>query len=410
MKFATSRLGRRTVLAGGAAALAVGVAPFNIGRAQANKLKVGVLLPRSGLQAQIGIDCQRAADLAPALLKSKGFGDMELVLGDTETNPQIARAQAEKLIDQGIHVLTGCFDSGQTLAAAQVCEQKGIPFVVNIAAVPSLTEQGFKTVFRNFPTGPMIATDAFLLQKEMFQATGKAPKTVVLMHANDTFGTSQADAATKLIDKFDMPYKFVERISYDPAARDLSAEVRKGKSTNAEAVWVISRLNDAILLTREMVKQRWEPMGIISSGPGWYEGQYMQALGKHSDDVVSLVPWYDPNKPMSKALVAAIEKAHPGLTVNTNHAHTFEAMLIIADAYKRAGSTDSAKLIEALEKTDLKDNVTVGPGVKFDEKHQNPKTRCSAVQNRGGRNLAIFPAEAAETKPVWPMTPWSKRT
>jgi hypothetical protein len=41
----------------------------------------------------------------------------------------------------------------------------------------------------------------------------------------------------------------------------------------------------ARLMTREMVKQRWEPMGIISSGPGWYEGQYMQALGKHGDDV-----------------------------------------------------------------------------------------------------------------------------
>ena len=56
---------RRTVSAGlGAAALA-GFAPFNIVRAQAAALKVGVLLPRSGAQAGIGQDCQRGVDIAP---------------------------------------------------------------------------------------------------------------------------------------------------------------------------------------------------------------------------------------------------------------------------------------------------------------------------------------------------------
>ena len=406
-----ARLTRRTVMTSAAAAAAVaGVAPFNIGRAQAAKLKVGVLLPRSGAQAQIGIDCQRGADIAVGVLKAKGYPELEFVLGDTETNPQIARAQAEKLIDQGIHVLTGCFDSGQTLAAAQVCEQKGIPFVVNIAAAPQITEQGFKTVFRNFPNGPRIATDAFLLQKDLFAATGKAPKSVVLMHTNDTFGSTQANATNGLIGKFDMPYKIAESIAYDPLARDLSAEVRKAKSTGAEALWVISRLNDAILITREMIKQRWEPMGILSSGPGYYEPSYLTTLGKYADDVVSLVPWFDANKPMAKAMVAALASKYPNILPNTNHSHTFEALLIAADAYKRAGSTAPAKLIEALEKTDLKDNVTVGPGVKFDAKHQNPDTRCSAIQNRAGLTPAIFPAAAAEAKPIWPMRSWAKRT
>lgn len=409
MMKAASRVSRRNVLAGGAAVAATSIAPFSIGRAQAAKLKVGVLLPRSGPQAQIGIDCQRGADVALAVLKAKGFPEIELIAGDTETNPQIARAQAEKLIDQGIHVLVGCFDSGQTLAAAQVCEQKGIPLVVNIAAVPSLTEQGYKTVFRNFPTGGMIATDAFALQKELYAATGKAPKTVVMIHANDTFGSSQADAAFGLISKMDMPYTFVERISYDPTARDLSAEIRKGKGTNADAVWFISRLNDAMALCREMVKQRWEPMGILSSGPGWYEGQFLQNLGKHGDDVISFIPWYDPNKAMSKAMEAEFAKQFSALQLNTNHAHTFEALLISADAYKRAGATDAAKLIEALQKTDIKDNVTVGPGVKFNEKGQNTATRNSAIQNRAGKTPTIFPAAAAETKPIWPMRGWDKR-
>ena len=60
---------RRHVLAGAAATAAVLAAPAMV-RAQGGALKVGVLLPRSGLQAGIGQDCQRGVDIAPAILKS----------------------------------------------------------------------------------------------------------------------------------------------------------------------------------------------------------------------------------------------------------------------------------------------------------------------------------------------------
>ena len=63
-----------------------------------------------------------------------------------------------------------------------------------------------------------------------------------------------------------MPYKIKETISYDPTARDLSVEVAKAKATGAEALLMVSRLNDAILLTRELVKQRWSPMAVLSMG------------------------------------------------------------------------------------------------------------------------------------------------
>ncbi len=399
---------RRHFLAGAAAGTAAAAVPLKYAAA-ADKLKVGILLPRSGIQAQIGIDCQRGADVAPEVLRAAGFPEMEYMLGDTETNVQIARAQAEKLINDGANLIVGCFDSGATFAAAQVCEQKGIPLVINIAAANKITEQGYKTVFRNFPTGPMIVKDAFLNQKELFKISGATPKTVALLHVNDTFGTGLSNALVALTPKFKMPFKIVEKISYDPAARDLSAEVRRVKSSKAEALWVVSRLNDAILLTRELVKQRWEGMGILSTGPGWYEKQYLQATGKYGNDVINLVPWYDPNKQMTKALTAAFTKKFPDYNLNTNHSHTFEALLIAADAFKRAGSTDATKLIEALKATDIKNNVTVGPGIHFNEKGQNPDTKNSGVQNRDGKNLSVLPVAAAVTKPVWPMTPFRKR-
>ena len=112
--------------------------------------------------------------------------------------------------------------------------------------------------------------------------------------------------------KFNMPYKIVETIAYDPAARDLSVEVAKAKATGADALLMVSRLNDAILLTRELVKQRWSPMAVLSMGPGWYEDQYLKTLGKLADGPLSFVPWYDPNKTLSKQLEAALAKAYPG--------------------------------------------------------------------------------------------------
>ena len=56
---------RRTVALGLGTGILAGIGPFNIVRAQGAALKVGVLLPRSGVQAGIGQDCQRGVDIAP---------------------------------------------------------------------------------------------------------------------------------------------------------------------------------------------------------------------------------------------------------------------------------------------------------------------------------------------------------
>ena len=133
-----------------------GTSPFSIGRAQGAGLKVGVLLPRSGVQAGIGQDCQRGVEITAGILKDLKLPDLAIMNGDTESNVDVARSRAERLISEGAQLLVGAFDSGQSTAIAQVAEQKGIPFVINIAAAPPITEQGYKFVFRNFPTAPMI--------------------------------------------------------------------------------------------------------------------------------------------------------------------------------------------------------------------------------------------------------------
>jgi branched-chain amino acid transport system substrate-binding protein len=408
--YSTGGISRRTFSAGlGAAGLLAGTTPFNIVRAQGAPLKVGVLFPRSGYQAGIGQDCQRGVDVAGGLLKDLGYPALQVVNADTESSVDVARSRAEKLIGEGAQLLIGAFDSGQSSAIAQVAEQKGIPYVINIAAAPPITEQGYKFVFRNFPTAGMILSDAFANQKEVFAAAGASPKSVVFLVENDTFGVAMQKGISVVMPKFDMPYKVLDTISYDPTARDLSVEVAKAKATGAEALLVVSRLNDAILLTRELVKQRWSPQAILSMGPGWYEDQYLKTLGKLADGPLSFVPWYDPNKPLSKKLEEAIAKAHPGLNMNTNHVYTFEALLVAADAYKRAGSTDPKALADAVRTTNITNNVSPGPGIMFNAKGQNDKLKDSAIQNRGGKLVTVAPKQAANAKVEWPMKPYDKR-
>jgi branched-chain amino acid transport system substrate-binding protein len=408
-KSKSARLTRRSFSLGAGAAIVTGGAPFAIARAQGAALKVGVLLPRSGVQAGIGQDCQRGVDIAPDILKGLGLPPLQIMNGDTETKVEVARERAEKLIVDGAQLLIGAFDSGQSTAIAQVAEQKGIPYVINIAAAPQITEQGYKFVFRNFPTAAMILGGAFAGQKEVFAQAGAAPKSVVFMHVNDTFGTAMAKGIGAVMPKFDLPYTIKEEIAYDPTARDLSVEIAKAKASGADALLMVSRLNDAILLTREMVKQRWSPMAILSMGPGWYEDQYLKTLGKLADGPLSFVPWYDPNKPLSKTLEAALAKKYPGVNLNTNHVYTFEALLIAADAYKRAGSTDPKKLADAIRSTHITDNVSPGPGIQFDAKGQNDKLQISAIQNRGGKLVTVAPKTAANAKVEWPLTPYDKR-
>jgi branched-chain amino acid transport system substrate-binding protein len=391
-------------------AAATALAPFGIVRAQARSLKVGLLLPRSGVQAGIGQDCYRVVQVTAGLLRDLGLPALEIMNGDTESNVDVARSRAERLIGEGAQLLVGAFDSGQTTAIAQVAEQRGIPLVINIAAAPPITEQGYKFVFRNFPTAPMILGDAFANQLEVFSLAGAAPKTAVFMHVNDTFGQAMQKGFTGVMSKFpQIPYKVADVIAYDPAARDLSVEVAKAKASGADALVMVSRLNDAILITRELVKQRWSPMTVLSMGPGWYEDQYLKTLGKLADGPLSFVPWYDPNKKLARQLESAHNKAYPEINLNTNHVYTFEALLVAADAFKRAGSADPKALADAIRATSIKDNVSPGPGIQFDAKGQNAALKNSAIQNRDGKLVTVAPKAAANAKPELPMRPYDKR-
>jgi branched-chain amino acid transport system substrate-binding protein len=403
----TSSKRRRVLKAAAASAALSGLGLPAIVRGQASALKVGVLLPRSGFQGFIGQSCQKGADLAPGVIKEMLGVNIELMNADTETNIDTARTRAERLIQEGANVLVGPFDSGAAAAIAQVAEQRGVPFVINIAAAPQITEQGYRYVFRNFQTAGDIVRNGLDLIGDMFRATNTVPRTAVFMHVNDTFGQAMAKGIGAVLpQRTQLPFKVVDTISYDPAAKDLTVEVGKAKATKADFLLLVCRLNDAIILRREMVKQRWYPMGVISPGsPGMYEEQFFRTLGKLSEHCVSNVPWYNPRAPLTGVVEKAFLKQNPkdrlpfhGLNVG----FTFEAILIAADAYRRAKSTDPKVLADAIRQTNITSKMMLGAPIRFNAKGQVEGIGSACIQNLNLNPTVVLPADAATAKPVFP--------
>ncbi|HEX4113122.1 MAG TPA: ABC transporter substrate-binding protein [Stellaceae bacterium] len=407
------RISRRAILAGTSATAIAAAIPIGRAAAALPPLKVGIVHPTSGYLALIGQTCNRGAAVAAALLESWGYPKLDIIYGDSESSPDISRAAGNRLIDAGAQILVGAFDSGQTTTLAQAAEQHGIPLVIDIAAAPQITAQGYKFVFRNFPRAPDIVGGGFEVQKQIFATSGKVPDKCVCLHRNDTYGNAIKHALDAMLPKFNLPYKMTEYIAYDPQARDLSVEVAKAKSTGAELVLAVSNLNDAVLLTREMVKQRWLPWGVVSAGPGWYEPGYRKTLGKIGNYPISTVPWRDPTKERTKQLVAVVDKKYPGEIVDTNIAYTVEALLIVADAYKRAGSAAPQALADALRHTDIpaKDTITVGnpKGIFFDAHGQVNGIPMAGIQNLDELPKVVLPVGSAEAKLVFPQPAWQGR-
>jgi hypothetical protein len=132
-------------------------------------VKIGVIHPVTGPLAEPGQACRLGAQMAAEAIsgaggiKSLGGAKLELLLGDTQSKPDIGRAEAERVVNQGAQLLMGSFDSGSTAPMVPVTQQRHVPFMVDIAAADPITtnvakavkdgQQKVQYVYRNFPTG-----------------------------------------------------------------------------------------------------------------------------------------------------------------------------------------------------------------------------------------------------------------
>ena len=116
---------------------------------------------------------------------------------------------------------------------------------------------------------------------------------------------------------------------------------------------------------------------------------------------------------LAQALEAAFKPANPNFRFAVecfNVGFTFEALLVAADGFKRAGTTEGTEAMKAIRATNIAEHVMIGPAIKFDEKGQNVGIPSAVVQNRNRTPTVVLPASVATVAPVLPMPAWQGRT
>jgi len=410
---------RRTFLRTAATGAAVVGVPLPL-RAQAKTFKVGVVHPVTGPLAEPGQACrlgaQMAADAINAAGGIKALGGMklELVLGDTQTKPDVGRTEAERVINQGAQMLMGSFDSGSTNAMVPVAQQRRVPFLVDIAAADPITanvakavregQQKVQYVYRNFPTGSSFGRKAVQYFSEIFAEAKVSPKRVVLMFCNDLFGQNAAKGFQAGHGALKPSWDIVEAIPWPEPPQDLSTEVARAKSLKPDIIAPITRPASAQLLLPEIRKQRVEVMGIVSPGsPGLYEAGQLAALKEDLEHVMSAVPWPNFKNPKTNQVAEEYRKRAGGKTFDTNSGYSYDGMFLIADFLERAKSTEPDAIVEAMRKTSYTGGLMVyGGPITFNELGDNPSAITTMIQIQGQKPVAVWPKEAALAKLNFP--------
>jgi branched-chain amino acid transport system substrate-binding protein len=403
-------------VAAGAAALGF---PLPL-RAQAPTIKIGVIHTVTGSLAEPGQACRLGAQMAAEAInaaggiKSMGGARLELILGDTQTKQDVARAEAERVINAGAQMLMGTFNSADTAAIVPVAQQRRVPFLVDISAADPITanvaksvregQQKVQYVYRNFPTGTLFGQRAVQYFTEIFKEAGVSPKRVVLMHANDLFGQNQARGFQAAHKAASPGWDIVEVIPWPEPPADLSTEVSRAKAAKPDVIAPITRPASAQLLLPEIAKQRLEIMGIVGPGsPGLYEAGQLAVLKEHLEFVMASNPWPNFKNPRTQKVAEEYARRSGGKTFDTNSGYSYDGMHVVADILERAKSTDSDAVVDAMKKTNFKDVLMVAAGpVVFNEIGDNPNAATAMIQILGQKPVAVWPKDAALQKFVFP--------
>jgi branched-chain amino acid transport system substrate-binding protein len=430
----THVIGRRSFVAGAGAAAGLFTLGFPaVVRAQAPSVKLGVIHTVTGPLAEPGQACRLGAQLAAEAInqaggiKALGGAKLELLLGDTQSKPEVARQEAERLVNGGAQLFMGTFSSGDTNAVVPVAQQRRVPFVVDISAADPITanvaksvkegQQKVQYVYRNFPTGAMFGQRAVQFMGEIFKEAGISPKRIVLLYANDLFGQVQARSFQAAHKAASPAWDIVEIIPWPEPPADLSTEVSKLKAAKPDIIAPITRPASALLLLPEIERQRVEAMGIISPGsPGLYEAGQIAKLKEQVEFVMDNVPW--PNFKNAKTRQVAeeyakrtVDAANPrGKTFDTNSVFSYDGMTLIADVLERAGRDglrldkwDPDAVVEAIKKSRFTGGLAVSTGpVVFNETGDNPNASTALIQILGQKPVVVWPKDAAEQKLVLP--------
>ena len=404
---------RLSTVAVGAAAFARRVS------AQPRSVKIGAVFPVTGPMAEVGQDCRVGAQMAVDAInaaggiKAMGGARLELLAGDSQTKVDVARAEAERLINGGAQVLTGGFHSAHVATIAPLAQQRRVPYVIDITAADSITaniaksvregQQKVQYVYRNFPSSTTFSRNAVRYMSDIFRAAPTPPKRVVVMYTNDLFGKTVADAFQAAHKATPPGWDIVQVIPYPETAVDLSAEVALARAAKPDVIAPLTRPATAIILLEEIARQRLDVMGIVSPGaPGLYEGRQIEQLKERIEHVMDCVPWPNYKSPDVQKVAAEYAK-RTKKTFDISASFTYEAVQVIADVLERSKSAEPDAFVDALRQTNFSGGVNVATGpIRFNELGDNPNASTAVIQILGQRPRVVWPRENAEQAFVFP--------
>ena len=317
------------------------------GIASAETIKIGFNVPLTGFAAADGQSALHGAELAVEQVNANGGvnGNMlELVVYDDQASPKEAAPLAIKMITQDDVVagVSGSY-SGATRAAATIFSENSVPYISAYAIHPDITRAG-DYVFRTSFMGEVQGRAGAKLIGEML---GK--KRVTMITLNNDFGISLANGFKDKAGDFGI--EIISEYEYSIKDREFGAIVSKIKSENPDAIYASGYFFTAGPLVRQL-----RAAGInqpVVGQEGYDSQKFIEIAGDASEGVMITTSLdRDSSNPVTQSFIEGFSNkaGYPADMVGAS-GHT--AILVLADAMSRAGSTDKASLRDAIASTNL---------------------------------------------------------
>lgn len=373
--------------------------------ADGNTVKIGVITSLTGSLAAFGEAHKRGYSIALDEINAKGgvLGKkVELDYYDDQSKPDLAVQGVSKLVDQDqVPILLGSYSSESTKAIIGPVNKSEVPLIIPTATADNVMDSHSPWVFRICAGANDYARTTIAFLKD-----NGNPKTMAIVYENTNFGQSNMKAMTAAAQGAGIKLVAVE--SYEAKSPDYKAVLQRVKAANPEVIYLCSYLLDAVTLMRQAQEVDLNPKYYTSAGTGFAAAEFPtdKGAGKNAEFTFSVSQWLPEAKwAGGKEFDAEFFKrygSHPAY-----HAiQAYESLHAAAQAINNAKSTDSAKIRDAIKNLNL--TMTPFGPVKFDAGGQNQHP-VLITQIQGGKYRVVFPANAADAKPIIPAPQWGKR-
>lgn len=395
---------RRLLQVSSIAAMASTLGMPAILRAATPVVKVGVLEPLTGALAYNGTQCAAGAKFAAEAInaaggiKSMGGAQIELVVVDAQSKPEIAAAAVDTLAEAGVVAFTGASASALGLASSQAAAKYDLAQVISIGTAETIVERGLTNVFRFTPGATKCTNVALNNLKLLNEAAGGVVKTAAIVHEDGPFGSGMAKSLQARLGEIGI--EVADTISHPSPHRDFSNIALRVKASKADILIPSNYMNEYTLMARALQQQRVELAAIYSIlGGAASNVKFVRENPEVAEYVMDCNHYYDPNKPESKALAASVAAA--GLDMSYDVMVAYASIQLIADSLERSASDDRAKMIEALASSTYDGSIMPFGPTKF-VNGDNQGSQPVNTQILNGKIEVVYPNEFASAKAVFP--------